>query len=146
MRLVRLPRRDIDAHGSSGVAMEFLPPLVGDDARVHVAHLAAGGTIGRHPAAAAQLFAVIAGEGEVSGDDGARLPIVAGQAAVWDTGEVHQSWAVTDMTVVLVETAGSFELGEHFPQVSRGETPATVRAGPPGAGDQCRRRRLSWSP
>ncbi len=118
MRLVSLPRRDITAFGSAGVAMDFLPALGGaDGARVHVAHLAAGGTIGRHPAPVHQVFAVVQGECRVaSGDDEPRLAR-AGQAVLWEPGEDHQTWAVTDVVAVIVETPGDVLLDEHFADV-----------------------------
>lgn len=51
-------------------------------AQVHVARLAADGMIGRHPASAAQIFAVLSGAGEVAGAAGVRRRIVASQADV----------------------------------------------------------------
>lgn len=49
---------------------------------MHVARLAADGMIGRHPASAAQIFAVLSGAGEVAGAAGVRRRIVASQADV----------------------------------------------------------------
>jgi GrpB-like predicted nucleotidyltransferase (UPF0157 family)/quercetin dioxygenase-like cupin family protein len=84
--------------------------LIGDGARVRVQvmHLAAGGTIGRHPASARQLFAVVTGRGRVSGGSGDAREIGAGYGAVWDGGEAHEVHSRDGLTAVCVE--GEFEL------------------------------------
>ena len=104
MRLFEIPRRDIVAFDSVGVTMDFLPPVAGRTG-VHVAHLAAGGTLGRHPAVDAQVFAVLSGEGEVQAGDARRRPVGPGVLVVWEAGEVHQTWATTDLTALIVETS-----------------------------------------
>jgi mannose-6-phosphate isomerase-like protein (cupin superfamily) len=110
-----MPTRTIDVFDSTGVTMDFLPRVHdASDARVHVARLQAGGTLGRHPATLAQFFAVLDGSGEVADSSGMRVPIVAGQAALWEVGEEHQTWASTPMVAVIVETTGSFDLNDHF--------------------------------
>jgi quercetin dioxygenase-like cupin family protein len=63
----------------------------------------AGATLGRHPTGRQQIFAVIDGEGWVSGPDGARHSIVAGQAAFWDKGESHESGSATGMRVIVIQ-------------------------------------------
>lgn len=119
MRLLSLPTRAIGSYGSTGVAMDFLPRVTDEPTTsVHVARLEPGGTLGRHPATITQLFAVIEGDGEVAGADGVRVPIAAGQAALWEAGEEHQSWAITPMIVVLVESTGEFDLSRHLPDGS----------------------------
>ena len=129
MRLYTVPERDIEAFGSTGVVMRFLPPVLtagSDDATgVHVAAIAAGGTLGRHPAVRRQVFAVLAGRGRVQTDDDPPVEVGAGTLVVWEPGEDHQTWATTDMTAVVVETTGTLDLGAHF---------VPVAAGAPGAG------------
>ena len=91
----------IAAHGS-----RFrIGPLTGDGAavRVQVLHLPAGGLVGRHPAAAQQLFAVVAGEGRVAGADGGHRDIGAGRAALWEPGEEHEAGSDLGLTAVVVE-------------------------------------------
>jgi quercetin dioxygenase-like cupin family protein len=66
-------------------------------------HLGPGGVLGRHPAAAPQLFYVIQGDGWVSGADGERIEIGPGQAALWDANEEHESGTTTGMTAVVLE-------------------------------------------
>jgi quercetin dioxygenase-like cupin family protein len=62
-----------------------------------------GGVIGTHPAAAAQLFLVVAGEGWAAGPNGERVPISAGWGIRWDAGEIHTSGTETGLTVLSVE-------------------------------------------
>jgi mannose-6-phosphate isomerase-like protein (cupin superfamily) len=117
VRLYELPRREIDRFASAGVLMDFLPDVVAPEAgasmSVHVAHLAAGGTLGRHPAVRRQVFAVVSGTARVAADDGAPVGLPAGTCAVWEPGEEHQTWAVTDVVAVVVEAAGDVVVTPH---------------------------------
>lgn len=85
-------------------------PLTGHDtrARVQVMHLPADGLIGRHPTAVQQLFAVVAGDGWVSGDNGKRRPIGPGYAALWDVGEDHEAGSDGGLTAICIE--GTFAM------------------------------------
>ncbi|MBO0731427.1 MAG: GrpB family protein, partial [Acidimicrobiaceae bacterium] len=85
-------------------------PITGDDSqvRVQVLYLPPDGSIGRHGAAARQLFAVLTGEGWVSGGDDRPTSITAGQAALWEAGEEHGAGSEHGLTAVSVE--GSFEM------------------------------------
>jgi quercetin dioxygenase-like cupin family protein len=110
VRIYRLPAHEIERFDSSGVSMMFLP-CVDDASRSHVnvARIAAGGTLGEHPATTAQAFAVVSGKAIVSsgtGPQGERRTLTAGHAVVWETGEVHQTWAVTDVVATIVEAYG----------------------------------------
>jgi quercetin dioxygenase-like cupin family protein len=73
------------------------------DAHAVVIELEAGGIVGRHPAASAQLFVVVGGSGWVSGADGLRIQISAGEAVLWEPGEEHESGSDEGMTVLVVE-------------------------------------------
>ncbi|MDQ2983743.1 MAG: cupin domain-containing protein [Actinomycetota bacterium] len=75
----------------------------GGTAAVVCVRLGPGGRIGRHPAAASQLFAVVQGEGWVSGADGEQVPVAAGEAALWEPGEEHEAGTDVGMTAVVVE-------------------------------------------
>jgi len=86
-RLELTGEREVTAAGSVGARVRRLAP----EAHVVVIEIAAGGVVGRHPAVVTQLFAVVRGSGWVSGDDGKREPIAAGEAVVWDPGEEHES-------------------------------------------------------
>lgn len=115
MRLYELPRGEITAFGSAGVAMDFLPRAKdGDEARVSVAYLRRGGTLGMHPATLRQVFCVITGAGEVQISGGPRRAVRPGVLVVWEPGELHQTWATTDLTAVILETTGTLDLDEHF--------------------------------
>nr|WP_241744542.1 cupin domain-containing protein [Cellulosimicrobium arenosum] len=98
--------------------MDALPPATDGRTQVHVARVAAGGTIGRHRATRTQVFAVVAGECTVVGDDDARATVTPGRLALWSPGEEHQSWAVSDSVVVVLETDGDVELGGRFRAVA----------------------------
>ena len=82
-----------------------LGPLVGDDSRGRVAliRLPAGGSVGRHPTVAAQLFAVVAGIGVGAGrrwrgpHPRRRLRGVVG------AGEEHEAHSPDGATVVCIE-------------------------------------------
>lgn len=125
MRIFRLPTHDIERFDSSGVGMTFLPFVDGATRSVvNVAHLAAGGTLGEHPATTTQVFAVVSGEAVVSSGSGAdaeRRRLTAGQAVVWERCEVHQTWAVTDVVATIVEAYGddvALGLDDHFVEVA----------------------------
>jgi quercetin dioxygenase-like cupin family protein len=85
-------------------------PLTGLDShvRVQVMHIRAGGGIGFHPAAARQLFAVVAGTGWVTGEDRVRTELGRGRAVVWELGEGHETGTDLGLTAICVE--GEFEI------------------------------------
>ena len=77
--------------------------LLGVEAHVVLIEIAPGGVVGRHPAAAPQLFVAVRGSGWVSSGDGAREPIEAGDAVAWERGEEHESGSDGGMTAIVVE-------------------------------------------
>ena len=108
MLLIELSEHEIHSFDSDGVAMRFMPTVGGTS--IHLARVAAGGTLGRHPTVRRQLFAVVAGRGEVQAGDEHRVPIGPGSLVVWEPGEVHQTWATTDLTAVVVETSEELDV------------------------------------
>ena len=76
--------KEIDRFGSHG-ARHFPVASLADGA-VGIIHLAPGGVLGRHPAAVAQLFVVVAGSGWVTGSTEERAPVAAGDAVLWEAG------------------------------------------------------------
>jgi mannose-6-phosphate isomerase-like protein (cupin superfamily) len=66
-------------------------------------HLGPSGVLGSHPAAKAQLFCIVVGEGKVSDDDGNVVAIHAGQAALWEAGEVHETTTRRGLTAIIIE-------------------------------------------
>jgi len=124
VRIYRLPARDITRFDSASVTMTFLPFVDGSTrSTVNVARIAAGGTLGEHPATSLQVFAVTSGEALVSsgtGPEQRRSTLTAGQAVVWEKGEVHQTWAVTDVVATIVEASGddvALGLDDNFAEV-----------------------------
>jgi quercetin dioxygenase-like cupin family protein len=89
----------LTALGSVNAAVRRL----GAHAQAVVIELGPGGVVGRHPAGVAQLFVVVRGSGWVSGDDGEREQIQAGEAVVWEPGEEHESGSDDGMRVLVVE-------------------------------------------
>jgi mannose-6-phosphate isomerase-like protein (cupin superfamily) len=94
----------IDRFGSHAASVNHLARVDGPGAVVAI-RLGPGGKIGRHPAVRTQLFVVVDGAGLVSGDDGAQVAITAGQAALWEAGERHESFTATGMTAIVIEVA-----------------------------------------
>lgn len=113
MRLFDVVRYPLDRFDSAGVLLDAVPPTTGATS-VHVARLAAGGTIGRHRAVRRQVLGVVAGDVEVQADDEPRVAVGPGALVVWEPGEMHQTWAVTDAVLVVVETSGDLDLADPF--------------------------------
>jgi quercetin dioxygenase-like cupin family protein len=100
MRRVELAgEREVTAPGSVNARVRRLA----GEAHVVVIEVAPGGVVARHPAVDAQLFAVVRGSGWVSGGEGEREPIAAGEAVVWEAGEEHESGSEDGMTALAVE-------------------------------------------
>ena len=116
--LADLPHRPIDAHGSRGFAVGAFG--ISADAHLIAVSLAPGGTIGRHPAAGRQLLLVLSGEAEVAGAEGDVRHLTAGQAAVWEPGEVHETRSPLGMSGMIVE--GDLDIGAPGEQVDPGDT------------------------
>jgi quercetin dioxygenase-like cupin family protein len=114
VRLVRFDPeqgRELDRFGSVGFVHVRLAASSGD-AALSVVHLAAGGRIGRHPAASAQVLAVVSGSGLVSGGSGEEQPIDAGTAAVWEEGEEHETRTAGGLVAFMLEGAAVRVLAE----------------------------------
>lgn len=92
----------LDRYGSVGAALSRL--AVGfREVHLNVIHLEPGGRLGRHPAGVPQLLLVVRGEGSVAGASGERTALGAGQAALWEAGEEHDTRADTAMELLVVE-------------------------------------------
>ncbi|WP_244928277.1 cupin domain-containing protein [Nocardioides sp. W7] len=104
MRVLSLgaqPGRPVDAHGSRG----FDVSAFGITAEAHLVtvRLKAGGVIGRHPAAGRQLMVVLSGDAIVSGSSGDPVVLQAGQAAVWEPNELHETRSESGLVALVVE-------------------------------------------
>jgi quercetin dioxygenase-like cupin family protein len=89
----------VTATGSVSASVRRLAP----EAHAVVIEIGPGGVVGRHPAVVAQLFVVVRGTGWVSGADGLRIQISAGEAVFWEPGEEHESGSDEGMTALVVE-------------------------------------------
>jgi quercetin dioxygenase-like cupin family protein len=97
--------RDIDRFGSTG-ARHLTAAQIPGAGVLGIVELAPGGGLGRHAAVVTQLFVVVAGEGWVTGADGPRVPVSAGDGVLWETGEEHESGTNTGLTAVVLEAPG----------------------------------------
>jgi mannose-6-phosphate isomerase-like protein (cupin superfamily) len=73
------------------------------EAHVYFLRIAAGGSIGRHPAGFDQLFLVVEGSGGVVGGDGRRVALAAGQGARFEKGEDHAKGSDAGLAAVMVQ-------------------------------------------
>lgn len=94
----------VDRYGSVDLVINHLARLSGSGSIV-VMHLGPGGKVGGHPASGYQVFMIAAGSGQVSGGDRQNQPIRAGQAALWQPGEWHETSTDLGLTAVVVESA-----------------------------------------
>lgn len=94
----------IGAYGSAGATVVHL--LREAAVSVVTIYLEPGGVLGRHEAAADQLFLVVAGSGQATtGDE--RVEVAPGTAVFWRKGEVHETRAGEEgLTAVVVEGEG----------------------------------------
>ena len=79
---------------------------VTSSAEIVTINLEPGGRLGRHSAAAPQLFIVTGGQGEVSGDDEKFVEVRTGQAVLWKAGESHETRTQVGLTAIIVEGDG----------------------------------------
>lgn len=73
------------------------------DVHVYAVHFDADGIIGTHPTGYCQLFLVVQGQGWVSGADGVRVRVAAGQGAYFELGEEHSKGSDTGMMAIMVQ-------------------------------------------
>jgi quercetin dioxygenase-like cupin family protein len=73
------------------------------EAHVYCVRFDPGGKIGAHPAGFGQLFLITAGSGWVSGQDGKRVELSAGQGAYFSRGEMHSKGSEVGMTAIMVQ-------------------------------------------
>ncbi len=115
--LADLPHRPIEAHGSRGFSVGAFG--LGADTHLVAVTLAPGGVIGRHPAVGRQLLVVLAGDAEVAGAEGTVRILAAGQAAVWEPGEQHETRSRGGLSAMIVE--GDLDIGAPGEQVDPGD-------------------------
>ncbi|EON23931.1 MULTISPECIES: cupin domain-containing protein [Nocardioides] len=118
LSLTDLPHRPVDGHGSKNFSVGAFGICA--DAHLVAITLGPGGVIGRHPASGRQLLVVLSGEAQVAGHDGTVRTIGAGEAAVWEPGEPHETRSPAGMTAMIVE--GDLDIGAPGEQIDRGDT------------------------
>jgi hypothetical protein len=96
------PTREITRFDSHGATIGGVARASGA-VRVSLLQLAADAFVGAHPAACPQLFLVVAGSGWARSGDEPRSPVAAGEAALWEVDEVHESGSDRGLTAVIVE-------------------------------------------
>ena len=96
-----VPRGDL----LEGVTVAPLTPSISEGSPIQAAifRVAPGGRLARHPATVPQILAVLDGSGEVSGADGVRTPIAAGEAVFWYQGEEHETTSAVGLTALIIE-------------------------------------------
>jgi quercetin dioxygenase-like cupin family protein len=109
MQIHRLGAHSLTRFGSAGVELVPVGRALGG-AVVHVARIAAGGSIGAHPATVDQVMTVVSGSARVEGGDGADARLDTGDAVHWAAGEVHRTWALTDVVVTILEASDGIEV------------------------------------
>ncbi|WP_435739084.1 cupin domain-containing protein [Cellulosimicrobium sp. PMB13] len=77
---------------------------------MHVEHVGAGGSIGAHAATVDQVMTVVSGRARVEGGDGGEAELEAGDAVHWGRGEVHRTWALTDVVATILEAPDGIEV------------------------------------
>jgi len=96
------PTREITRFDSHGATIGGVARARGA-VRVSLLQLAAGGLVGGHPATCPQLFLAVAGSGWARSGDEPRSPLAAGEAALWDADEMHETGSDHGLTAVIVE-------------------------------------------
>ncbi len=73
------------------------------EVHAYTLYFEAGGEIAPHEAGFGQILFAVAGDGWVSGDDGERIPLAQGEAAIIRRGEIHSKGSETGRTAFMVQ-------------------------------------------
>ena len=73
--------------------------------RIYCLYFGPDGIIGAHPTGICQFFLVVEGSGWVSGEDGNRIPLKAGEGVRLEKGEMHSKGSETGMTAIMIQMA-----------------------------------------
>lgn len=103
MNIIELSANErIEHYGSAGASSMLLANGHGES-HAYFLRFDAGSIIGEHETGFGQLFVVIEGDGWIAGGDGTHVPIHAGQAAVFERGEVHSKGSDAGMSVIMIQ-------------------------------------------
>lgn len=80
-------------------------PMAESDGPCRIGRMSFGpdGLLEMHPTGVDQLFCVVEGSGWVRVEDGPTQALTSGQAAVWRTGEIHESGSDDGMEVIIIQ-------------------------------------------
>jgi quercetin dioxygenase-like cupin family protein len=73
------------------------------EAHACLIYIEPGGEIGPHEAGFGQIFLAVSGSGWVAGNDGVRIALPEGQAALIRRGDIHAKGSETGMTALMVQ-------------------------------------------
>lgn len=73
-------------------------------AHIGCMYLEADGIIGYHEAVSPQILLIIAGEGEVRGEDNEYFKVKAGDAVFWQKDEWHETKTTNGLTGIVIES------------------------------------------
>ncbi|MNR37887.1 Cupin domain protein [compost metagenome] len=79
-------------------------------------HLDKNGIIGYHQAVSPQILLIIAGEGEVRGEEHEYCKVQAGDAVFWQKDEWHETKTASGLTAIVIE---SEELNPSFYMINK---------------------------
>lgn len=102
LRIEELPAQEIGAFGSIGASYTGMFSGSGE-LKVSRIAIEPGGKLGSHPAPVPQTLVLIQGEGTVQGADGRQEHIRAGEAAIWESGEVHETRSAGGLRAIVIE-------------------------------------------
>ena len=107
MQIIEFSRsraRPIELFGSISASSVRLADGSGE-VHVYCVYFGPGGSIGEHPTGFGQLFLVMDGSGWVTGADGSRVTLSAGQGAFFENGERHSKGSDHGMTALMVQVS-----------------------------------------
>jgi len=93
----------------SAAASRVVIGRTGNGSLVYCLYVGPDGIIGAHPTGFCQFFLVVEGSGWVSGADGNRIALNAGQGVRLEKGEMHSKGSDTGMTAIMIQMA---EIGD----------------------------------
>lgn len=105
MEIIRFGRTDAKKILAFGSRRSASVPLASGSGNAHAycIYFRPGGMIGPHVAGFDQLFLVVSGRGWVSGRDGKRFALRAGQGAIFRRCEMHSKGSRTGMTAMMFQ-------------------------------------------
>ncbi|MGG5735932.1 MULTISPECIES: cupin [Bacillus cereus group] len=84
----------------------IMAKILNHQGNIHIGamHLQENGTIGYHEAVVSQLLLIVDGEGYVCGADKVKVKVEAGQAVLWEKGELHETSTEKGLMAIVMES------------------------------------------